>query len=824
MLLVHKSLCAAAVGCLVLSTLGGAAAQAAPATQAALHVTRTLVRPGHTRPVVIGGVLSAPSTQSPTSIARAYLATRPALLGGVEPSSFVVDRAATLPVGSLVRLRQSYRGLRVIGGSTVVRMDDAGRVRWASSFARPIPPSTSITPTLAAARALDRVGVASGYAPGAIANLRASRYTALVIYAAPAMQTPRLAYWVELPPDVARLQTIRAYVDAETGFIYARENMSKRAAADAGAMDAGPMDAGVMDAGSPDAGGAPLPDCPAASQLAYVYETNPVEAPLSCVSLAPYLDPAATGLVNADVLVQNCVDNNGCQQVDVPGVGQVNVHFCDRVPTASTTAGGDFTEYVFRSDTEPEDAFSEVQMFYHVNKVYGVARALGGFSDLTQKPLTAIVNMRIPALDISSLCTGTTYTGTSGLDPFDNAAFMAANTLPGGLPEEDSIVFGQGTAGDFAYDGDVVYHEFGHAVMATVAPAFSSGFIDEHGFNSMPGGMHEGYADLMTLWVTDDPSVGEYAGSGLPGASGAIRDIDNNAQCPSALVGQVHLDSLSHTGAIYEARTAIATTTADKLAFDKAVFAVQQGFGAFDDFTTASAKIVLEIESVLGSADANTVAAIFDARGMSGCNNRVLDGAVTKALLFVTGTDQLQNEAMVPGPVQFKYVLTADATALEIKIAASAAAGGGAGGFGGGATDPVLEVVIKPGDAPIKWAQGASGVTGDFTQSAAITIDTAAGGAGTGTLVALPAGTYHLQIVNKGPTWRLQDISFASTDGDITPDAGPAPDAFEGGGEGDGSGGGDCGCFIRDGATGQGDAAGLLLLALGCALVIRRRR
>ena len=32
------------------------------------------------------------------------------------------------------------------------------------------------------------------------------------------------------PPDVARRQTIRAYVDAETGWIYARENLSKRGA------------------------------------------------------------------------------------------------------------------------------------------------------------------------------------------------------------------------------------------------------------------------------------------------------------------------------------------------------------------------------------------------------------------------------------------------------------------------------------------------------------------------------------------------------------------------------------------------------------------
>ncbi len=775
-----------------------ATAAAAPRTT----VTRQMLRPHSQQPALVVGKLTPPSARAPIAIATAYLESRPAVLAGVDPSTLTFERAQPMKRGHLVRFSQRHRSLEVVGGETLVRIDDAGRVRWVSSQARPLPRDLDTTAKLAPRAALTRLGARSGFTPSNLARVDASRAARLVIYAGPAMTRPRLAYLVELPTDPLRLQKIRGVVDAENGFIYRRENQVKHA------------DAGV-----------PIPSCPSEDLLAYVFDINPTEtAELSCVSLANELDAEATQLVNADVTLQNCVDESTCAFLSIPGFGDAWVHFCELVPTATINGDGDFTDYFFTTDTEAEDPFAEVQMFYHVNKVYAVARSLGSFTNLDERPLTAMVNVRIPPLDLTSLleCNEAVYTGTGELQPFDNAAFMPKDALMAGFPATDSIVFGQGTTADFAYDGDVIYHEFGHAVMYTVAPQLSAGFLDQYGLNTTPGGMHEGYADLMTMFVTDDPEIGEYAGAGLgdPGAE-AIRDIDNTDTCPNSLIGESHIDSLPLTGAFWEAREAVADTPEKKTTFDEAVFAVQETFTTFDDFQTAAAKTVAEIEIAFDSTVADTVEAIFASRGLDGCNNRVIVGT-SKDKLFVGGTDQVEGPAMVPGPVQFEYELSEDAINFKINFPASAA--GGLTSLTGTPDPPSLDLVVKGGGDPVLWTVEGTTISGDYTHAAALSIDTDSSGIGSATITgSFPAGTYHLQLVNKGATWQFRDIALTHTAGDISPDAGPSPDA----GNPDDGDGGDCGCVVaaRDHASGARWGGGLLFLGfVGFGLALLRRR
>ena len=762
-------------------------ASIAAAAPVNLTPTQVQLRPGGGHPYLVAGMLSEASTQSAPDIARAYLASRPPVLAGADPSTLRVARVIELSSGSAVRLEQYHHGLQVIGGASTVRIDANGHVRWVASNAAVVPADLRRTATLPGAQALSIVASASGYDADQLVHVDADRATRLVVYTQTNM-TPRLAYWVELPKDIVRLQTIRAFVDAETGFIYRRENLTKRG----------------------------LPVCEADEMSAYVYETNPNESALQCKSFAAWLEPEATALENADVGIQNCIDNKNCLPVEVPVLGSINAHFCDRIPVAAPNEDGDFTDYVFESDTAPEDEFAEVQMFYHVNKVYEVARGLGGFTDLVNKPLTAIVNLRIPALDFASICTGPTYQGNASLMPFDNAAFVTEGSLVAGQPPEDSIVFGQGSRTDFSYDGDVIYHEFGHAVMATVAPQLSAGYIDEWGFNTTPGGMHEGYADLMTVFTTDDPEIGEYAG-GLPGSPTAIRDLVSNATCPEALVGESHFDSLPLGAAMWQARSEIATSAEDKKTFDKAVFAAQQTFAALDNFTTAAAKTVAEMEVAFDAATAARVESIFSERGLDGCKNRVVSGHESRTILFVGGTDQVQVGGTVPAPIQFEYTLAEDALELKLNVA-----GSGAGGLSipGMETSPNLMVAVKP-DAPIRWTVGGGGASGDYSETAELTVN----GGGTRSAVAtiageFPAGTYYVQVLNSGPTWQLRNISLSHTAGTIT-----APDAGVGGGDGNGNGvdgdddGSDDGCGC---AAEADDMPGVFALVLAIAFAVRR--
>ena len=770
----------------------------------AISVTAQLTRPGAAKPYFTAGTLTARSTAKPEAIARAYLATKPSVVANVDVAQLTTDRVATLKRGHLVRMQQRYQGIVVRGGETFVRTDAEGRVRWVASGAHAFPADFSVKPKVSARTAIENTAALSGYNADEAAKLDVRRAT-LVIFAPPAAQ-PRLAYQVRLPNDLQRLQGIRAYVDAETGRVLLSQNLVMRQA-----------DGGAEDAAVPD-----LPVCPDGAFLAYLYEENPVDTEdLICKSLDDYLDAEATALVNADVAVVNCIDNKNCFEITIPGVGLVNVYFCDQIPAATTNADGDFTDYWFVSDNEPEDEFAEVQMFYHVNKVYAVARSLGGFTDLNEKPLAAMVNFRMPPIDFGSICTGTTYTGTASLAPVDQAVFASADAFVPGFPPTDMIVFGQGTTTDFSYDGDVVYHEFGHAVMYTVSPTLSGGFIDQYGFNPTPGGLHEGYADLMTMFVTNDPEVGEYALSPFPGA---IRDMENSSTCPEDLVGELHEDAIPFTGAVWEARVAVATTPEERTTFDEALFAAQQGLGTFDNFQTVAAKIVAEVELAFDSTAAGTVQGVLDNRGLNGCNNRVLDGSLTKPWIYVTGTDVAQGPEVIPGPMQHRYELADDSVSLSISIASSQ--GGGMAVPGQPAAAPALKLVLKGGGDAITWTESGANYTGDYTHEADITIAADGARAGTGTIdVSLPAGTYHVQIVNEGPTWSLNDVSFSNTPGDITPDAGPAPDADTGADDDDGGG---CGCVVDArgddaGATRGGIALGLLGF-LAVAWARRRRR
>jgi MYXO-CTERM domain-containing protein len=772
-----------ATGAVAVLTVVVAAAGAAPtSTSSASAPARSFARDGAAGAWAIGGVLSAPSTAPADRVALRYLAADRAALGGVDLAALAVDRVVALRRGSLVRLRQRHRSLPVVGGDIAVRVDESGRVRWVAARARPVPADLEVRPAISAAAAVAAAGAAARYPAALLAGVDPARAADLVVLAR-RLGPARLAWRVMLPTDLARRQTVRAFVDARTGAVVARENL---------------LASGV------------------ASPLANVYETNPIETPeLAVVSLDTLADGSA-GLANLDVNVRGCIDDRTC--VDTFGSP---MHWCEIRQGAVVDGDGNFTGYTFASDTDPDDAFAEVQAFYHAAKVYATARAMG-VPALSSQPINILVNFRFPDFNETTGCEGTVYTGNGMLLPFDNAFFTPdGNAFLGDLGGA-ALVFGQGTAADFAYDGDVVYHEFGHAVMYDIAPELGRGGVDQYGFNSMQGGMHEGYADLFTMFVTDDPEVGEYAGVNFL-ASEEIRNLDNTATCPAGLTGEAHYDSLPITGAIWEARTLVATTPVARTAFDGAVFAAQHAFGADDDFETAAAMTVLELDTALGADAAAMAQEVFERRGLYGCNDRVTDATLTHAELYLAPNNEGGDEGVMPGPVQFAYDL--DAPATELRFDAEAVIGFG---FFGPA-EPDIALVIKPGDEPILWSAGDfGGYQGDYTELFAVELSEA--GAGSAVLPGpFPAGRYHLMLVNRDSDAFIQNATFTHTPAEVEePDAGPAVDPPDAGGapvdppddddEDDG-----CACSVpgRSGPV-RGLAVGLLAL-VGLALVRRRR-
>jgi uncharacterized protein (TIGR03382 family) len=227
---------------------------------------------------------------------------------------------------------------------------------------------------------------------------------------------------------------------------------------------------------------------------ANVYDTNPVSSTLTEVDLPRLTDPNT--LSGEQAWVQSCEDFRGttCRAI---------------APHALPDANGD---YLFDPDpTSMVDPLAEVQMYYQLDKVAIWFQDHVGY--VQAEPMQGIVNFEL-----------------------ENAFYGDADG--DGIGE---VAFGQDAIIDFAYDGDVVYHEFTHSVIGTVTELGLFG-ADEYGIDFAPMGLNEGSADLFSMAITQDPRLGEYSGQGfgLP----EIRNLDPDRRCPDDLYGEGHEDGM----------------------------------------------------------------------------------------------------------------------------------------------------------------------------------------------------------------------------------------------------------------------------------------
>ena len=234
---------------------------------------------------------------------------------------------------------------------------------------------------------------------------------------------------------------------------------------------------------------------------ANVYPTNPSISDVEEVELLG-LYSGATELTGTYGRVVSC------DELDDGGFGG-GVTCTEKSHHAEADSEGDF---LFEPDPgSSDDPFAEAQMYYHLDLVARWFDEEQGFDH--DYPTEAVVNF-----------------------DYNNAFF---GDIDGdGLGE---IAFGQSGTMDFAYDADVVYHEFGHSVFGRIAGQTGFAGADEYGMEWATGGLNEGTADLFSLVLTDDPRLGEYAASGF-GLGAAIRDLEEDRHCPTDLYGESHRD------------------------------------------------------------------------------------------------------------------------------------------------------------------------------------------------------------------------------------------------------------------------------------------
>ena len=477
----------------------------------------------------------------------------------VEPELF---RAVQIGNDSIYKFVPYYKGIRVDGVYTVVTMRD-GKVNRISNGLDDI--DIDITKMIPENEALK--------AAMAVRNIKMmpKNYTVeKIITAYFGKFIP--AYKVRFAP-VSLMDSRYHIVDARTGRVLQSSHSTFYAEGDnEPADDETPDNEDIVPApDETDDSDAPVaPEAPkcdgSETNMAKIWKFNPIATPeLEEVELpwvASYDDSELTPELIGTLITEkdnkgrkikayNCPDDGQTIDIDLYGF-KLKPHVCHPMPLANKCENGSFIYddcekgHKFSKESikiDKIDKCAEISMYYHASKIYDYIRSLyseieenGDFHLQTNEDgnsLNVISNFTMPDIRGINIMDPSTYKplqdGTNELIAFDNAFFTQKDPMMSMLLDQfgidgDLLVFGQGTAADMGYDGDVVYHEFGHATIYTTGITGLE-YADQYGLTVEPGALHEGMADTFAFIMTDNTCTGEYASKGFADA-GAASQMD----------------------------------------------------------------------------------------------------------------------------------------------------------------------------------------------------------------------------------------------------------------------------------------------------------
>ena len=244
--------------------------------------------------------------------------------------------------------------------------------------------------------------------------------------------------------------------------------------------------------------------------LGRVYPHNPTTDAMTTMDLPLEALTSTTNLIGTHLFVESC--------------DQLSAMCNGTLGRAVADASGDFLYDPMQHAYD--DAFAEVSAYFHGSIAVDYFHTSHDFT-WTCSP----GNVRMSVL--------VNYTDAPHV-PYENAMFV-----PGGRSDCGTLVFGQGAIHDYAYDGDVVYHEYGHAVTDQISMLgfFANGPSD----NYQPLAINEGTSDYWAGTIQGDPRIGESIGS-VEGFMGSLRGLEDVVVCPTALFGEGHSDGRIWSG------------------------------------------------------------------------------------------------------------------------------------------------------------------------------------------------------------------------------------------------------------------------------------
>ncbi|RMG99850.1 MAG: hypothetical protein D6705_01995 [Deltaproteobacteria bacterium] len=340
-------------------------------------------------------------------------------------------------------------------------------------------------------------------------------------------------------------------------------------------------------------------------------------------------------------------------------------------------------------NVDGDDLYAELSIYVHAERFFD-ALVDRGVETFPCEFSTMLANFRYtePAVSYPELAFG----------PLNNAYYTNQCDPDKGV----TMLFGQGSSIDFAFDGDVVYHELGHGVTSDLSP---DGLWDSRyrrdGLLRDARGINEAVADYLSAMVAGDPYLADYVGRYWPSYTRPyIRSARNQKRCPDDTIGQEHNDGEPLMGAMWTTREQVGP------AFDQVVLRMLPRLPGDADLESAAAAL-LEVmdemidEGVFDAADRAVLYRALDARGLIDCP-RVLTDPVEVAGGHTMWLRRKTSgvEPFLPGPIQLRHEIPegSDNFVLSFKLTPRGTS------TGNPIEDPVSsKVLVKFADASIEF-------------------------------------------------------------------------------------------------------------------------
>lgn len=359
---------------------------------------------------------------------------------------------------------------------------------------------------------------------------------------------------------------------------------------------------------------------------------------------------------------------------------------CYPVHKALSNADGDFfpplPDIILPEDNaDDEDQYAELSMYWNAERFFDKMAALG----VTAFPCelsTMLANYRSPTLSPSY--PDLDYT------PLNNAYWTGTCDPDEGV----SMIFGQGSAVDFGFDGDVVYHELGHGMVSVLTPTGLGDITLRHDAVLVDaGGMNEAIADYFSVMLSNEPELGDYVARFWPGYGSSIRSAENEKTCPDDTVGQVHNDGEPFMAAMWATRKRVGHEKLDPLLLKMLTMLAPDA-----DLETASGTL-LELAEADGwtATELGHLIRAFDARSLFDCPRIITDPErVSSGRTMHLRPKGAAVTPFLPGPMQLRHQVPEGSDNVVVK-------------FRSGAQDVVpgnpsgVVVLLKRADEPMEF-------------------------------------------------------------------------------------------------------------------------